>query len=145
MVCGDELDEIFRIELLAERSRFDEIAEEDREMPALRVRMRSLLLGDGLWFHCSPPWARDQNTRALNPVLLAQLSHVWLFTHASKQSRLLGNSSAAEHISNLILSSACATGVRSSAFRGHILDDPEVLSTTTRSLASGTGSPPFVR
>ncbi len=78
VIRGDELAEILRIELLAECSRLDEIAEDNREMPALRTRQRLLLLIDALWTHGSPPWARDQNARALSPVLLAQLPHVLL-------------------------------------------------------------------
>src|SRR5688500_5721111 len=55
VVSGDELDQIFRIELLAERGRFDEIAEGDGQMPAFRVRQRLLVLGDGPLSHCAPP------------------------------------------------------------------------------------------
>src|SRR5215204_3110443 len=64
VVGGDELDQIFRIELLAERSGFDEIAEDDRQMPAFCVRQRLLMLDDGPWSHCSPSSACDQNNRA---------------------------------------------------------------------------------
>jgi hypothetical protein len=49
------LGEILRIELLAESRRFDEVAEDNGEVPAFRARRRLLLLGNGLRFYGSSP------------------------------------------------------------------------------------------
>jgi hypothetical protein len=46
VVHGDQLAQILCVELLAERGRFDQVAEDDREMSALRARQRLLTLDE---------------------------------------------------------------------------------------------------
>jgi hypothetical protein len=55
VVLGDEVGEVLGVELLAESCRFDEIAEDDGQMPALGARQRSVFLGNDLRCYGSSP------------------------------------------------------------------------------------------
>jgi hypothetical protein len=78
VILGDEVGEVLGVELLAESCRFDEIAEDDGQMPALGARQRLVFFGDDLRCYGSPPTGSERSGACTGS--FRSLSHVFRFT-----------------------------------------------------------------
>jgi hypothetical protein len=78
VILGDEIGKVLGVELLAESCRFDEIAEDDGQMPALGARQRLVFFGDDLRCYGSPPTCSERSGACTGS--FRSLSHVFRFT-----------------------------------------------------------------